>query len=215
MISIMVVEDQAMLREALVSLINAQADMRVVSDIGQAKDALKTLERQGADLVLMDVLTEPAAAPFDREGAAFPTGIHAASSIRKKYPGVKVVIMTAFPEITFQGAARAAGAHSFVYKSTGNEKLLAVIRDTMKGKSIYPESLPVELPFKVDFSHREIQVLRLFCQGKTRPEAARELHISEASIKAVITALLNKTGFDSIMRLAVFAVANGYIAPNG
>jgi DNA-binding NarL/FixJ family response regulator len=69
------------------------------------------------------------------------------------------------------------------------------------------------MPFDVDFSRREIQVLRLFCQGKTRPEVAAELGISEATVKALITALLNKTGFDSIMRLAVYAVSNGYIAP--
>jgi DNA-binding NarL/FixJ family response regulator len=106
-----------------------------------------------------------------------------------------------------------AGAHSFVYKSAGKERLLDVIRMTMRDGYVWPESPPVQMPFDVDFSRREIQVLRLFCQGKTRPEVAAELGISEATVKALITALLNKTGFDSIMRLAVYAVSNGYIAP--
>ena len=84
----------------------------------------------------------------------------------------------------------------------------------MEGYNTYIESPQSELPFACSFTDREIQVLRLFCKGKTRPEVASELCISEALVKAIVTTLLNKTGFDSILRLAIFLTSGGYILPN-
>ncbi|MDR1105575.1 MAG: response regulator transcription factor, partial [Treponema sp.] len=94
MIKVMVVEDQVMLREALITLINDQWDMEAVAGIGSAGDALEVCETLRPDLVLMDVLTEPAILP----GAEpLPTGITATTLIRKKFPKVKVVIITSLP----------------------------------------------------------------------------------------------------------------------
>ena len=84
----------------------------------------------------------------------------------------------------------------------------------MEGYNTFPEQLPDGLPFPTSFSDREIRVLRLFCKGKTRSDVANELNISEALVKAIVTSLLNKTGFDSIIRLAVYLTSSGYILPN-
>jgi DNA-binding NarL/FixJ family response regulator len=83
----------------------------------------------------------------------------------------------------------------------------------MEGYSTFPEIVPSQLPFSVSFNEREMKVLRFFCKGKTRREIAGELGVSEALVKVIVTTLLNKTGFDSILRLAVYLTSSGYIMP--
>ena len=199
MIKILIVEDQTMLRESLEHVIGEQNDMEAA---GSTDDAAKTPElcRQlKPDLVLMDVVTKNNS-----------SGITYTAQIRKEFPDIKIVIMTALPEITFAEEARKAGAHSFMDKSMGNEHLFHVIRNTMKGYSIY--SVPQEsLPFTAKFTEKEIAVIRLVCQGMARDEMAQKLDVSESMIKQHITSILNKTGFDSISKFAIYAVGEGLI----
>jgi len=172
MIKILVLEDQTMLRESLVRIIGEQNDMEVA---GATDDAAKTPElcRQlQVDLVLMDVVTKNSA-----------SGIAYAAQIRKEFPDIKIVIMTALPEITFAEEARKAGAQSFVYKNSGYEHLFYIIRSTMQGN------------------------------GMERDEMAAKLGVSEAMIAKHITSILDKTGFDNISKFAIYVVSEGLIVP--
>ena len=114
MIRLMIVEDQAMLRDSLACTINTQSDMEVVASLGDAAEALEALERSGATCALLDVCTENDS-----------SGIVAARKIKEAHPEVKVVIMTGMPEITFVEQARTAGVDSFVYKNVGTTELFA------------------------------------------------------------------------------------------
>ena len=212
MIEIVVADDQILFRDALVKLINSQSDMHVAADICEAKDALPLCQQISPDLVLLDVLTDPA--PQQVSAVKGPTGISIAAQIRKEFPEIKVVIMTGLYEISLLNAAQKAGAHGFIYKNIHDDQFLAAIRNTVQGYNTFPEKIPAGLPFSCNFTDREMTVLRLFCKGKTRHEVANEIGISEALVKAVVTGLLNKTGFDSILRLAIYLTSNGYILPN-
>lgn len=127
MIRLMIVEDQAMLRDSLACTINTQSDMEVVASLGDAAEALEALERSGATCALLDVCTENDS-----------SGIVAARKIKEAHPEVKVVIMTGMPEITFVEQARTAGVDSFVYKNVGTTELLGIIRSTVEGYSTFP-----------------------------------------------------------------------------
>jgi DNA-binding NarL/FixJ family response regulator len=212
MIRILVVDDQVLFRDALVKLINSQPDMKVVAAANEAKEAPAICEDVSPDLVLMDILTDPA--PQNLFDPAGPTGIGVTAQIRQQFPNIKVIIMTGLSEVTIFDAAKKAGAHSLIYKNIHDERFLSNIRSTMEGYSTFPEIAPAQLPFLFSFSDREMKVLRFFCQGKTRSEIAGELCVSEALIKAIVTSLLNKTGFDSVLRLAVYLTSSGYIMPN-
>ena len=212
MIRILIVDDQVLFRDALVRLINAQGDMKVTGAIGEAKDALKFCREALPDLILMDVLTDPPPQPM--VPAAGPTGISITCQIRQEFPEVKIIIMTGLSEIGIFEAAQKAGAQGFIYKNIHDERFLNTIRSTMAGYNTFPEKVPAQLPFPGSFSDREIRILRLFCKGKTRSEVADEIGISEALVKAIVTNLLNKTGFDSILRLAVYLTSSGYILPS-
>jgi DNA-binding NarL/FixJ family response regulator len=140
------------------------------------------------------------------------SGITYTAQIRREFPSIKVVIMTSLPEITFAEEARKAGAHSFMDKDMGNENLFHVIRNTMKGYSIY-SSPSDRLHFSSRFTEKEIAVIRLVCQGMARDEMAAKLGVSESMIKQHISAILDKTGFDSISKFAIYAVGEGIIVP--
>jgi DNA-binding NarL/FixJ family response regulator len=82
----------------------------------------------------------------------------------------------------------------------------------MKGYSIY--SGPSDrLPFTARFTEKEIAVIRLVCQGMARDEMAIKLGVSESMIKQHITSILDKTGFDSISKFAIYALGEGLIVP--
>jgi DNA-binding NarL/FixJ family response regulator len=201
MIKILIVEDQTMLRESLEHVISGQGDMEVAGSTDDAANTPQLCRQLKPDLVLMDVVTKNNS-----------SGITYTAQIRREFPLIKVVIMTSLPEITFAEEARKAGAHSFMDKDMGNEHLFHVIRSTMKGYSIY--SGPSDrLHFAAHFTEKEITVLRLVCQGMARDEMAAKLGVSESMIKHHITAILDKTGFDSISKFAIYAVGEGIIIP--
>jgi len=200
MIKILIVEDQAMLKDSLEYLLNNQDGMKVIAVTDDASKAPDLCREQKPDLVLMDVITKET------------NGIVFAAQIRKEMPQVKIVIMTAFPEITFVDEARKIEAHSFIYKSSGNEHLIYVIRSTMRGIGYYPG--PADKPPYADqLTEREIAIVRLIHQGISRSKMIKELGISEMTLKKDINSILNKTGFDSIMDFAVYAAVNNLILP--
>jgi DNA-binding NarL/FixJ family response regulator len=196
---IIIVEDQALLRDSLEQIISQEADMEVAGITADAANAPELCRKLKPDLVLMDVVTKNNS-----------NGITFAAQIRRELPDIKIVIMTSLPEITFVDEAKKAGAHSFIDKDTGNEHLFFVIRSTMKGNGIYP-SPENRVHFAAQFTEKEIAVIRLVCQGKTRDEMVKELYLSEASLGRHISSILNKSGFDNIMKFAVYAVGRGLI----
>lgn len=198
---VLIVEDQVMLRDSLAVAIGAQEDMDVVGKVADASLVPGIVERVAPDLVLMDVCTEN-----DQSGIA------ATRKVKEAHPEVRVLIMTGMPEVTFVRQARDAGADSFVYKNVGTAELLAVMRSTNQGLSTYP-STRRDLPGYVDLTDEELQILRLVCETKSRKEIAAELLLSEGTVKRRISDILAKTGYDSIMKLAVHAVSNGWIVP--
>ena len=203
MIKIVVAEDQVILRESLENTLNAEEDLEVVGAVSSATDALDVIAKASADVALFDVC--------DEKGAS---GIEAAKQLLQKMPWVKVVIMTGMPEVTFISQAKDAGVHSFVYKNIGTEELVSIIRSTFKGYSIYPNEVKSVFSVAAKLTQTEIDILRLVCEAKSRKEVAAELFMSESTVKRHITEILAKTGYDSILKLAVHAVSQGLIVPN-
>ena len=203
MIKLAIVEDQAMLRESLACAIGAQSDIDVVASLGDAALALEAVETSGATCALLDVCTENDS-----------SGIVAAGHIKEEVPECRIVIMTGMPEITFVDQAREAGVDSFVYKNVGIEELLAVMRSTLAGYCTFPKPPQSIFSGTAALDEVEVSILRLACEGKSRREIAAELFMSEGTVKRRISEILNKTGYDNIMRLAVHAVTEGSIVPN-
>ena len=105
-----------------------------------------------------------------------------------------------------------AGADGFVYKDISTTDLLTIIRSTMAGYSTFPSERTGDLSDS-GLTQEEVRIVRLFCEAKSRREIAQELCLSEGTVKRRISEILAKTGYDSILHLAVDAISKGYIVP--
>ena len=106
--------------------------------------------------------------------------------------------------------AHAAGADSFIYKDAPLDELEKVIRGTFEGGSFYPRPHASELNFD-ELTRREKEILRLICDGLSRKEICDALGITINSVKTHFANILSKTGYESVAKLAIYAVSHGFI----
>ena len=203
MTNVLIVEDHVSMRESLTTALTAAGDFSVVGEVPNADYALDFCKHLHPELVLMDVCTEGGA-----------SGLKAVEAIRKTDPEVKIIVMTAFDEITYIPRARAAGANGFVYKSRSLHDFLEVARTVMSGGSSFPEPRTIPMPQgEAPLTDREMEVLRLMCRHMTNKEIAQELFISENTVKYHKMNMLGKTGFSKAVDLAFYMISNGWINP--
>ena len=203
MIKVLIVDDHASMREALATALTGSGEFIVVGEVSNADYALDFCKRLQPDMVLMDVCTE--------DGAS---GLEAVEAIRKAYVDIKIIVMTAFDEITYIPRAKAAGANGFVYKSKSLNYFLEVVKEVLAGGSSFPEPKTIPMPQgEAPLTEREMEVLRLMCRHMTKKEIARELFITENTVKYHKMNMLGKTGFSKAVDLAFYMISNGWINP--
>lgn len=169
------------------------------------EESISSLEL-AVDLVLMDVCTKGSR-----------DGIDVAAEIKARHPETKVIIITSMVEESYLKRAKAAGAESFWYKDVSPESLLEVMDRTMAGESLYPDSTPETRLGQVSSTQltpREIEVLRLVCEGLEYEEIAAELGISSRTVKRFVSSLLEKTGYSNRTRLAIAVTKKNFILPH-
>lgn len=201
---IVVVEDQSLVLDSIVHLLNSEPDLEVVEALTDADLVDAACERHNPDLVLMDIRT-----------ANGSSGLMAAARLHREFPNVRVVLMTGLMDVSYIDEARASGAFSFVYKSLNARELISVLRQAAKDYSTWPAKPAMPILGYNEITNRELDVLRCYCRGMSRTEIASHFGLSENTIKGYVRSILSKTGYESISRLAVYALANGYIAPRG
>ena len=202
MIKILIVDDQKILLDAFTNAINRYADIKVVGSITEAEAADLACVTYKPDLVLMDICAD-----------GDISGIYATKRIKDKYPFIKVILMTGFPEISFIQRGQAAGADSFIYKSSSMKDFINCIKTTMSGKSNFPATSG-KITFgdsECTLTQRELEILRLYCLNYSRKEMADAMFISESTINFHVNNMLTKTGYKSLLKLALEAANKGYI----
>ena len=159
MINVMVVEDDPMARKLFEIILASSGRYNLTASIESASLAEFYCMTSDIDLILMDVCT-----------ALHASGLDAASKIKKKYPEIRIIIVTSQPECDFIDRARSSGVDSFWYKDPSEDILLEVMDRTMAGESIYPDTTPIldlGLAKSIEFTARELEVLRELTSGDT------------------------------------------------
>ena len=200
MIKLLICEDQMILLDGIATAVSAYPDIEVVGKITDAEKIVDEIAKTGANALLTDVCTENG-----------NNSLNYLSDVKKRYPSLKIVVMTGLPEISFVERAKQSGADSFVYKNVSTEELANVIRSTYGGYNVFPAQSRQDAVS--DLTKQELTVLRYFCQGLDRKEIADKMCLSESSVKTHISNMLSKTGFNSISRLAIYVVSSGLIVP--
>jgi len=205
MTRVLIVDDSVTVRTLFESIIEGSGDYTLAGSLENAKAALPFCMRSPVDLILMDVYTK------DREN-----GLEAAREIKKEFPDIKIIISTSLPEESFLEKAHDAGCESFWYKEVGELGLLDVMNRTMRGEHVFPDTTPtvsVGLAKSVEFTPMEMKVLRELCNGKLNKDIAKELYMSENTVKFHINNMLQKAGYSNRYQLAIDAVEQKLIVP--
>ncbi|MGN1201288.1 MAG: response regulator [Candidatus Caccovivens sp.] len=199
-IKVLLVEDQDLLLDGLALSLGTNEEIEVVGKLKDIEEYFNFPQKNGIDILLSDVCT-----------ANNHNSLDYIEKIKKGNPRIKVIMMTSIMEIDFIERAKKANADSFVYKTIPTQELIAVIKNVMRGYSTFPLSKREELPVLKELTDNELNIIRLFCQGNNRKEIASKLSFSEHTIKNHITLILEKTGFSSMSKLAIWLTQNGYI----
>lgn len=203
MINTMIVEDQRMIRSLLESYIQAEDGYRVAISIAGANRAIELCKN--IDLILMDVQTE------HREN-----GLAAAEKIKKTYPNIKIVIVTSLLDYDVLKTARAIGADSLWYKDSDRNTLMDVVKRTVAGEHIFPDSPPaVEIGTakSSEFTKTELKVLKYIVKGLSYGKIAEAMGIEVTTVKYHVTNMLQKTSLENKLQLAL-AVSDAKLIAN-
>ena len=206
MINVLIVEDQRMSRENMENYIRQSESYSLVGSIANAGLAEMSCLQKPVDLVLMDVCTEND-----------ESGFEATKKIKKRFPQIKVIIVTSMLDCCYIDRAREVGADSIWFKDVSKEELMSVVERTMNGESVFPDRTPeVRLgnASSYEFSEAEIRVLRLLVEGMTYSQIADTLGVSVNTVKSHVSSMLSKTGFTSKTKLAA-VVINKKLIING
>ncbi len=203
MFKVLIIDDHESMCDSLKLALEKMGDFSVVGKLSTAAYADIYCRRLRPDLVLMDVCTE--------DGAS---GLVATEALREKYPHLKIIVMSGFDEITYAPRAKKAGAQAFVFKSKSLDYFTEVMRGVMRGEVYFPEVKTIPMPKgEAPLTEREMEVLRLMCKHLTSREIAKELFISENTVKYHKANMLAKTGFSKAVDLAFYMISKGWINP--
>ncbi|MGW8179243.1 MAG: response regulator [bacterium] len=215
---IVVVDDHVILRDGIVSILEAQSDFEVVGVAGTVAGALELVSDSRPDLVLMDY------------GLPDGTGLEATTKILALYPEINIVLLTVHEEDDLLFEAVRNGASGYLLKNISATDLLTKLRGLAQGeaaisavqtrrimsefartKSVQTE---VEKQQAIPLTDRELEVLRLIVDGATNRQIAVELHISIHTVKNHVHNILDKLEVDSRHEAGELAVKNRLVAPS-
>jgi DNA-binding NarL/FixJ family response regulator len=208
-ISVLLVDDHPMVRAGLRAFLAESEDIAVVGELGDGESAIRFVDRQPPDIVLMD-LSMP-------EG----DGIAATRSITAQHPEVKVVVLTSFVDRERVLDAVDAGAVGYLLKDADPEELMRSIRAASRGESPFAPRATLALlaersersPTPPALTDREREVLTLVGRGLSNKEIGRALGISEKTVKTHLGIAFQRIGVTDRTRAALWAQKNGLLDP--
>jgi DNA-binding NarL/FixJ family response regulator len=196
LIRILLVDDQALFREALRTLLSAQPDLEVVGEAANGEEALVAAARLRPGVVLMD-LRMP-----------LLDGVAATRRLQALAPACKVIVLTTFDDDEYVFEGLRAGAVGYLLKDTPSAKLFEAIRAAARGESFLQPSIAAKVvaefarlsrrpaapsePLVEPLSERELEILRLVARGDSNRAIAAALVIAEGTVKNHVTSILSK-----------------------
>lgn len=210
---LLLVDDQALFREALRTLLSLQPDFDIVAEAENGERALALAKIHHPDVILMD-LRMPVLG-----------GVEATRRLRQIMPATRVVVLTTFDEDEEVFEALRAGAIGYLLKACSADKLCESVRAAAKGTSVLEPAIAARLmaglapreakksaqPLADPLSDRELAVLRLLAAGRSNKEIGAELGITEGTVKNHMTNVLAKLGALDRTQAALMARELGLI----
>lgn len=214
-VRVLLVDDQALFREALATLLDVRDDIEVVGEAADGDEALRRAAALSPDVVLMD-LRMPVL-----------DGVAATRRLRVERPEVRVIALTTFDDDEEVFAALRAGAVGYLLKDVSSERLVEAIGAASRGESVLQpsvaakviarfaqlpdEATPRPQPLVVPLSDRELEIVRLLADGRSNREIATALFLAEGTVKNHVTNVLAKLGARDRTQAALRARSLGLV----
>ena len=206
-IRVLLADDHAVVREGLRTFLQLQDGMEVVGEAADGEQAVAEASRLRPDVVLMDLVMPRL------------DGVGAMRRIRAAVPGARVIVLTSFADDDRLLPAIRAGAAGYLLKNVEPHELARAVRAAHDGQALLDPSVAAKLveaiagpaaePLHGDLTPREHEVLALFVRGLSNKRIARELDVSEKTVKAHVGHVLAKLGVTDRTQAAVLAVRSG------
>ena len=204
---IILVDDHEVVRLGLKSLIERHPHFEVIGEAGNAKEALEQVERLLPDVVLMDIRLPGT------------SGIEACEEITRKFPEIRVIMLTSYAEDDMLFSAIRAGASGYVLKQIGADELIRAIEAVGRGEALLDPAVTQRVFQEVrravkeeeslafsTLSQQEKHVLVLVSEGRTNREIAKSLYLGEGTVRNYVSSILSKLGVSNRAEAAAYAV---------
>ncbi|MCJ8283278.1 MAG: response regulator transcription factor [Rivularia sp. ALOHA_DT_140] len=209
MISVILVDDQHLIRQGLKTLLELEPDLEIVGEAANGKEAVDLVAKIEPNVVLMDIRMP------------VMDGVAATREIKNKFAQTKILVLTTFDDDEYIKAALQYGAMGYLLKDTPSEELAVAIRAIHRGytqlgpgivKKLLTQFPPITAtqtsspPASLaELTKREKEVLRLIATGANNREIAKKLYISEGTVKNHVTNILNRLELRDRTQAAIFA----------
>jgi len=201
-IRILSVDDHPLIRQGVAGLVATQADMNLIADAANGRDAIQQFQRHRPDITLMDLQMPEM------------TGLDAITAIRGEFPEARIIVLTTYAGDVQALRALKAGARAYLLKDSLHKELLATIRAVHAGR----KSLSPEVSFQLAehatddaLTQTEVRVLRLIAEGNANKEIAAQLSTSEDTVKGQVRNILSKLGAKDRTHAAMIGLKRGII----
>lgn len=203
-ITVIIVDDHAIVRQGLRTYLQLQPDIEVIGEAPNGKEALAMVADSLPDIVLMDLVMP------------VMDGVEATRAVRTLSPNTRVIVLTSFSEDEKVFASIKAGAQGYLMKDVHPSDLVTAIRTVNRGEAqLDPEiarkvmhefANPAPTTPKHDLTERELEVLKLIAQGKSNKDISDELVLSEKTVKTHVSNILQKLHLSDRTQAAVYAL---------
>jgi len=211
-IKVLIVDDHQVVRQGLRTFLELQEDVVVVGEAGDGKTAVELVRQLEPDVVLMDLVMPHL------------DGIAATQQVKSLRANVKVIALTSFTEDDKVFPAIQAGASSYLLKDVSPDDLVEAIRAAYQGEArLHPDIMrrlmeqvasqgkTVRGPTMEALTERELDVVQLVAKGRSNHEIAKELVISEKTVKTHVSNILGKLQLEDRTQLAIYAFKSGLV----
>lgn len=216
MVKIMIADDQQLIRESLKIILDSDPDFEVVKVVGSGQEVLDTLETESIDVILMDVRMPNM------------SGVDCTRVVKKKYPDIKVIILTTFDDDEYIYDALKYGASGYLLKGCSLEELSLAIHNVLSGGACFNPNVAgkvaqffskmansnVDVNFEnentdVELSDTECKIIAQIGHGYSNKEIAQKLGFSEGTIRNYLSVILDKLSLRDRTQLAIWYVSRG------
>lgn len=214
-IKILIVDDQELFREGLLTLLSIQNDFEIVGQASSGEEAILSTTKFQPNVILMDLRMSGIG------------GVEATRRIAQQHPGTKIIVLTTFDEDELVFTALHAGAVGYLLKDVSPDKLFEAIRTAERGEYYLLPSITAKvmaeftrIPRKPkvetediyeNLSRREMEILRMVSTGMSNKEIASSLVIAEGTVKNHLTSIFNKLNARDRMHAVLIAKEFGII----